>query len=166
MKNSIIIFLVIFPMFCIASSFSHPESGKKKHLRVLQDSLKLYKDGCYAGTSQGGYIYEPYWGIVSLNVENGHLTSVKFIIRDSSLHEAFDGNYERHFANNPIYIQQSRNDWAGVKAYPGRLVEKQDTDKLDAISGATWSYNIFRASVTDALKKEALLPDTASRRGE
>ena len=28
----------------------------------------------------------------------------------------------------------------------------QDTNKLDAISGATWSYNIFRASVSEALK--------------
>jgi len=29
----------------------------------------------------------------------------------------------------------------------------QDIDKLDAISGSTWSYNIFKASVKDALNK-------------
>ena len=39
-----------------------------------------------------------------------------------------------------------------MQAYPKKLTEKQDTNKLDAISGATWSYNIFRASVSDALK--------------
>lgn len=36
--------------------------------------------------------------------------------------------------------------------YPKKLSETQDINKIDAISGATWSYNIFRASVNEALK--------------
>ena len=35
----------------------------------------------------------------------------------------------------------------------GKLLEIQDINKLDAVSGATWSYNIFRASVKEALKR-------------
>lgn len=40
----------------------------------------------------------------------------------------------------------------------GMLLEIQDINKLDALSGATWSYNIFRASVKDALKKTGRKP--------
>ena len=35
-------------------------------------------------------------------------------------------------------------------------------DKLDAITGATWSYNIFRASVSEALKNGEIRPEKIS----
>ncbi|MBK7710612.1 MAG: CocE/NonD family hydrolase [Bacteroidales bacterium] len=117
-----------------------------------------YIDGIYEGRSRGYYTEEPYWGITRIKIENGKFTEVHFVIRDSSLHEPFDGQYEKHFAGNPVYINQSRSDWAGVQAYPKKLREKQDTNKLDAISGATWSYNIFRATVSEALKKGTARP--------
>jgi putative CocE/NonD family hydrolase len=125
----------------------------KNPVNEQKEIIPVYRDGSYEGTSRGEYIYEPYWGICRLKIENGLFTDINFMIRDSALHEIFDGNYEKHFAGNQEYIQQSRNDWAGVQAYPKKLSEKQDTNKLDAITGATWSYNIFRATVSDALKK-------------
>jgi major membrane immunogen (membrane-anchored lipoprotein) len=118
----------------------------------LQDSTIKCKDGTYYGQSRSKYIYEPYWGTVHLTVKNGEFTDIAFVIRDSNLHENFDGNYEKHFEGNPEYIQQSRNDWNGTQTYPKRLSAKQDINKVDAISGATWSYNIFKASVNQALK--------------
>ena len=102
--------------------------------------------------SRAKYIYEPFWGSVSFSIKNGEFADINFVIRDSSLHETFDGKYENHFAGNEEYIQQSRNDWKGVQTYPKKLSENQDINKVDAISGATWSYNIFRASVNEALK--------------
>lgn len=119
-----------------------------------QDTLRNYTDGIYSGQSRFLYTDEPYWGNVRLTIENGHFTSIVFFIRDSALHEQFDSNYEKHFQGNDLYIQQCKNDWNGVKTYPGKLLENQDIDKLDAVSGATWSYNIFKASVKDALDKE------------
>jgi major membrane immunogen (membrane-anchored lipoprotein) len=74
------------------------------------------------------------------------------MIRDSNLHETFNENYERHFEGNPLYIQQCREDWKGVQRYPKKLAEAQNPDKVDAISGATWSHNIFKASLNEALK--------------
>jgi major membrane immunogen (membrane-anchored lipoprotein) len=117
-----------------------------------QDTLVTYKDGTYVGISRAKYILEPYWGSVRVTLKNGLFTEINFAIRDSNLHETFDEKYEKHFEGNPLYIQQSRNDWNGVRTYPKKLSEKQDINKLDAISGATWSYNIFRASVNEALK--------------
>jgi major membrane immunogen (membrane-anchored lipoprotein) len=87
-----------------------------------------------------------------LTLKNGEFTAIDFAIRDSSLHETFDGKYEKHFEGNAEYIQQSRNDWKGVQTYPKMLSVKQNINKVDAISGATWSYNIFKASVNEALK--------------
>lgn len=145
---SIILFLLIL---IGGSSFS-----RGKYLKVAgniqQDTIKKYNDGVYEGKSQGIYTDEPYWGIVKLTIKKGSFSKVKFIIRDSALHEPFDGKYEKHFEGNPEYIQQSRNDWKGVQTYPKKLTGKRSMGKVDAMSGATWSYNIFKAAVDDALK--------------
>ena len=117
-----------------------------------QDSTIKYKDGTYSGQSRAKYIYEPYWGSVHLTIKNGYVSDIRFVIRDSNLHETFDANYEKHFEGNAEYIQQSRNDWKGVQSYPIIYSDKQDINKVDAVSGATWSYNIFKASVNEALK--------------
>jgi uncharacterized protein with FMN-binding domain len=119
------------------------DSANSQSLKVadksLQDSSASYRDGIYEGTSRSIYITENYWGRVCLTLKNRLITEVSFVIRDSNLHETFNANYEKHFAGIPLYIQQSRNDWKGVQAY-------------DAVSGATWSYNIFKASVNNALE--------------
>ncbi len=135
------IFFFLFVLMFSASAYSQ-----------VQDSAIKYKDGTYFGQSRSKYIYEPYWGRVNLTLKNGLITEIRFVIRDSNLHETFDGNYERHFEGNAVYIQQSRNDWKGVQVYPVKFTDKQDINKVDAVSGATWSYNIFKASVNEALK--------------
>lgn len=112
---------------------------------------KKYKDGLYSGVSRSIYTQEPYYGHASIIIDKGKIVKVDFLIRDSVLHENFDGAYERHFAGNQLYIQQCRNDWKGVQSYPDSLLKHQDIDKVDAISGATWSYNIFKASVKNAM---------------
>lgn len=110
-----------------------------------------YKDGLFTGSSRSYYTDEPYYGFSEITIENGKIIKVGFYIRDSSRHVLFDGGYEKYFAGNDEYIQQCRNDWRGINSYPDSLLKHQDPDKIDAISGATWSYNIFRASVKEAL---------------
>jgi uncharacterized protein with FMN-binding domain len=145
------IFVSLLIIIVTVSSF---KTGKHYNTteNQVQDTTKKYRDGVYEGKSQGIYTDEPYWGIVRLTVKDGSFSEVKFIMRDSALHEPFDGRYERHFAGNPEYIQQSRNDWKGVQTYPEKLKGKRSIESVDAMSGATWSYNIFKATVRDALK--------------
>jgi major membrane immunogen (membrane-anchored lipoprotein) len=145
-KPAILLSIIASALFLSGSVYS------QDLLKSAQDSTVIYKDGTYKGISRAKYTYEPYWGIVSLSIKNGLIANVSFAVRDSNLHEYFDDKYEKHFEGNEVYIQQSRNDWKGVKTYPAMLSEKQDLNKIDAISGATWSYNIFRASVKEALK--------------
>ena len=147
MKKSLFCFILTAFLFSNAAFSQDIKTDKPQ-----RDSTAILKDGSYFGQSRSKYIYEPYWGTVHLTVKNGEFTDIAFVIRDSNLHENFDGNYEKHFVGNPEYIQQSRNDWNGAQTYPRGLSAKQDINKVDAISGATWSYNIFKASVNEALK--------------
>jgi major membrane immunogen (membrane-anchored lipoprotein) len=128
-------------------------------LETSQDTLRKYQDGKYSGKSQSDYTDEPYWGIVSFTLKQDRFTGIDFIIRDSVLHEPFDTSYAKHFKDNELYIEQCRNDWKGVQSYPKRLLEIQNIDKLDAVSGATWSFNIFNAAVKDALNKAKYKPE-------
>ncbi len=111
------------------------------------------KDGEYKGTSRSIYTEEPYYGHVRLIIEKGTIVSIDFCVRDSAKHVNFDREYEKYFAGNDMYVQQCRNDWKGIQSYPDSLIKHQDISKVDAISGATWAYNIFSASVNEALKK-------------
>ena len=40
-----------------------------------------------------------------------------------------------------------------MKKYPGMLIEKQDINNIDTVSGATVSKKEFQEAVKDALKK-------------
>jgi major membrane immunogen (membrane-anchored lipoprotein) len=153
MKKQGIFFVVVnIMLFVIATSF-YPGQHRNSDDIIIQDTLIKYRDGSYVGQSQDTYSEEPYWGKARITVKNGLVTRVNFTIRDSNLHETFNSKYKKHFEGNEEYIQQCKNDWKGVKTYPKKLLKIQDINKVDATSGATWSHNIFRASVNEALKK-------------
>jgi major membrane immunogen (membrane-anchored lipoprotein) len=144
-KLIILAICILSPSFCIGQDLV---TGAK----LSQDTTRRFKDGIYEGKSQSEYAAEPFWGIVRIKVENGLFAGIDFLIRDSALHETFNEKYEIHFKDIPEYVEQCRNDWKGVQTYPLILNQAQDVDKVDAMSGATWSYNIFKASAKDALK--------------
>ena len=112
-----------------------------------------YKDGIYHGYSRSIYIYENFWGKVQLTIKNGKITDIEFLIIDQDKNEIFSETYERHYTGNNYYIEQCRKDWKGIQTYPKLLLEKQNINDLDAITGATWSFNIFKDSVAIALRE-------------
>lgn len=111
-----------------------------------------YIDGVYKGSSQSEYTAEPYWGNVIITIKNGYISEVDFQVVDSAKKEVFSDKYERHFADNAVYMEQCRNDWKGIQDYPKELVAKQSMDSVDVVSGATWSFNILKAAIQEALK--------------
>lgn len=114
---------------------------------------KILKDGVYTGMSRAIYTNEPFWGKVCVRIEDGVFADVTFSVRDSSRHEPFNAAYAKHYEGIPEYIQQVKNDWNGVQSYPKKLARKKVSSKVDCISGATWSYNIFNAALDEALKE-------------
>jgi major membrane immunogen (membrane-anchored lipoprotein) len=119
----------------------------------IKDTSSNYIDGTFQGKSQAKYAPEPFWGHIQISIENGSFTDIQFAIRDSSIHESVDSMYGvRNYSYSANYMQQCVKDGNGIKNYPKKLLQTQNLDEVDAVSGATWSYNIFKASVKEALK--------------
>ncbi len=111
-----------------------------------------YIDGVYKGKSQASYSDEPYVGYVIITIKNGWPNKAEFKIIDTAKNEVFNEGYKKYFEGNENYINQCRNDLMGIQTYPAKLVNCQSIEKVDAVSGATWSYNIFRDATLKALK--------------
>jgi len=72
---------------------------------------------------------------------------------DKEKNEVFGPDYERHFKDNAMYVDQCRNEVKGIKVYTEAFLKTRNVDQVDAITGATWSYNIFRDALKAALEK-------------
>jgi major membrane immunogen (membrane-anchored lipoprotein) len=112
-----------------------------------------YKDGEFAGISRSIYQQENFYGVTKIGVSDGKITDVDFSIIDMDNKVFFDEKYEERFKDIPEYMEQCRNEWKAINIYPDILLEKQKIDSLDAITAATWSFNMFESSLTEALKK-------------
>jgi major membrane immunogen (membrane-anchored lipoprotein) len=140
-----LLILILLSSVCSSQSLNSPD-------QVKMNAIHLYRDGYFEGKSCASYKGEPYWGLVRIKIEGGIFSEVGFIIRDTSLHEYFNKKYAVHFKGNSVYIRQCKKDSKGMKSYPKKLSKTQDIEQVDAMTGATWSYNIFKASVNEALK--------------
>jgi major membrane immunogen (membrane-anchored lipoprotein) len=116
-----------------------------------QHSGLVYRDGTYSGESQSIYTAESYFGLTRISIKNDIITAIEFKVIDKARNEIFDEKYENHYKDIPEYIQQCRSDWQGAQTYPGLFNQVHDINKVDAITGATWSYNLFKASLQVAL---------------
>jgi major membrane immunogen (membrane-anchored lipoprotein) len=114
---------------------------------------KEFKDGVYKGESQSKYASEPYWGQVSLEIKNDTVKLLSFQIIDKKINEVFGSDYEQHFKDNAVYVDQCRNEIKGIKVYTEAFFKNKKIEKVDAITGATWSYNIFRDALNVTLEK-------------
>ena len=123
------------------------QSCKPVHEKIL------LKNGTYTASSQANYTNEPYVGTATIEIANHKIVNAEFQIVDTLQREVFGSDYDKHFPDNVLYQEQCHNDWKGVQLYPSVLLKKQNIDLVDAITGATWSYNIFKASVKKALNK-------------
>ena len=109
-----------------------------------------YIDGVYLGeTKVDG---EAYQTSAAIRVKNGDISAVDWQIYDTYRERVFDGTYEEVYASHPAYIQQCRDNMAGYVTFVPQLIEKQDIDLVDNVTGATWCYNKFRQVVRIALK--------------
>jgi major membrane immunogen (membrane-anchored lipoprotein) len=152
MKNlSVIASLGILLILFFVFSFSK-ESTPELSSESSGDTLD-YIDGIYEGESQAQYTSEQFWGHTRITINNNMFTGVYFTIRDTNLHEVVDSMYGvHHYSSSPDYMQQCVNEDHAIKIYPQQLLQTQDIGEVDAISGATWSYNIFIASTSNAVK--------------
>lgn len=108
---------------------------------------KKYKDGTYSGE----YIDDDKEkAVVEITVKNDKIVDAKFTEYDQS-GNLKDENYGKEGGNASwtaaqLSLQESAK-------YPEKLLETQDVEEIDAISGATVSYLRFKLALKEALKK-------------
>lgn len=116
---------------------------------IKKAKLAKYKDGTYnVKTNPDG---EGYYCKAKVVIKNNKIASVDWHIYDSE-NRIFDEKYEKVF-DNQEYKQQCRSDLKGAKTYAAALVKKQDIEKVDAVSGATWTNGLFKTVMRVALEK-------------
>jgi major membrane immunogen (membrane-anchored lipoprotein) len=143
------IFLVFILFMLPIVSYTFSNCQKKDS--TLMDTT--YMDGTFKGESQANFTSEPYWGHVQITMKDNLFTEVDFTVRDTIKHQPVDSMYGIHyFFGNSLYMQQCASNGHGILEYPKLLMQMQNLDKVDAISGATWSYLIFKATAKEALK--------------
>lgn len=115
-----------------------------------EEAATTYKDGTYEVETKPDV--ELYVTKATVKIEDGKITAVDWTIYDSQK-RPFDETYEKVFAGNSTYMQQSRDDWNGSRDYEEVLIDTQDVDKVDAVSGATWTNKKFKDIVKMALEQ-------------
>jgi len=106
------------------------------------------KDGSYEGQSapdsRGGY------GVVKIEVKDGKIESAEFLQynADGSLK---DESYGKDSGEENY--KKAQDALEASKKYAEKLVETQDVEKVDSITGATSSWKAFQEAAKDALAK-------------
>ncbi len=124
-----------------------------KKLVVLALSLVLLvacssapKDGTY----QGNYTADDNSSSMSveLTITDGKISECTLIAYDQE-GKIKDENYGKNAGAENFALAQKA--LAGMKQYPALLIEAQNVDDIDAVSGASVSLQEFRIAVKDAL---------------
>jgi major membrane immunogen (membrane-anchored lipoprotein) len=110
------------------------------------------KDGVYSGISSaddtGAY------GEVRITVSARKISACDFVTwqKDGTIKDENYGKVNGEISNRPFY-DKAQLAVRAMETYAAQYVEKQNLKSVDAISGATNSYDQFIEAVEEALKK-------------
>jgi major membrane immunogen (membrane-anchored lipoprotein) len=124
--------------------------NSEKNSILGPEPVGAYRNGVYEGRLPKDT--EGYNTSALIEVKKGFIATVGWNIYDTNLKRYFDATYEEVYTGNDTYMQQCRDNMKGMAAYGPKLIETQNVDSVDVITGATWCYNKFRQVVKAALK--------------
>ena len=109
-------------------------------------SPAAYHDGIYTASTSGAFGDTK----ITLEIKDGKILkcNLEAVDKEGNIKNE---NYGRNSGEKNFQIAQTA--LAGTKKYPELLIEAQDVEKVDAISGATVSHREFVRLVQEALKK-------------
>lgn len=108
------------------------------------------KDGVYEGIYKNEDDSNSSSMTVTLTIKDGKIIDASLQEFDST-GKLKDENYGKNSGDKNYAIAQRAVK--ATKTYPALLIEKQDLNDIDAVSGATVSYKLFKSAVADALAK-------------
>ncbi len=133
---------VLFLIGILTSLLFLVACGGKKDFSSMK-----FNDGVYIGKSEGG---EPIsYTVVKLEIKDNKIIKSESKFLDSNKNIK-DENYGKNIGEKKYKMAQKAV--AGMKKYDQLLIEIQNPDEVDAVSGATISGKLFREAVWNALK--------------
>ncbi|MDR2743030.1 MAG: FMN-binding protein [Treponema sp.] len=110
-----------------------------------------YKDGTYTGRS--GPDDQDAFGEASLTIAGGKITDCRFVTRqkDGSIKDENYGKINGEISSQPYY-DKAQLAVAAMEKYAHDLSRTGNLKDVEAVSGATISYNQFREAVEEALE--------------
>ncbi|CEM62602.1 FMN-binding protein [Treponema phagedenis] len=150
MKFSKIIFCLMIAGAVVLSCNEKNEKEEPAQKQVL------YRDGEYSARSS---IQDDWGGTaeVTMTIKDGKIVACEFISydKDGKLKDQDYGKIDGKIKNQGLY--KIAQDSITLSAeYGKRLVETQDVEKVDANSGATISYELFKDAAVSILEKAKL----------
>lgn len=134
---------------CAATKNESKETGSND-----KKTSFVYKDGVYDAQTEPDA--EGFLSKAKVSIEDGKISEIEWNIVGMN-NRVFDETYEEVFAGNELYQEQCRNDLKGAKTYGPKLIEVQNLDEVDAMTGATWANKKFKEVMqlvlADATKK-------------
>jgi len=106
-----------------------------------------YKDGVYDGEYQAA---DGENTRVVLTIKDGRITDCVLEARDD-MGNIKDENHGKD--GSPEDYRRAQRAVREMKKYPALLIQYQDMDKFDAITGASITYSAMRLAVKEALDK-------------
>ncbi|MDR1291932.1 MAG: FMN-binding protein [Clostridiales Family XIII bacterium] len=144
---------VVLAVVCLLSVFvtGCGGGGSGSGGAVADVSAGDYPDGVYTGKSSedenGAY------GEVTITIEDGKVTDCAYVTwqKDGSIKDEDYGKVNGEISNQDYY-DKAQLAVEAMSQYASQFAETGDLAKVDAVSGATNSYNQFSEAVADALK--------------
>lgn len=105
-----------------------------------------YRDGVYSGSASGAFGETK----VTLTIADGRIAKCDMEALDD------DGNVkDAHYGegSSEANFRMAQTALQGIGEYPKKLIESQNVDGIDAVSGATVSLLDFRNAVKQALEE-------------
>jgi len=147
MHNMVIRFLTTFMIMALISTCSKDRSIVDQS---PQNNSGKYINGNYQG--QTVVDHEGYHALASVQIVQNCIAVADWQIYDNNSKRFFDETYEEVYKGIPLYQQQCRDNMAGMVTFGPRLIETQDLNAVDNITGATWCYKKFKEVMEITLK--------------
>jgi major membrane immunogen (membrane-anchored lipoprotein) len=144
MKRLLTILILLF----ISCSPQQPNTGK-----IYQDGIFKYK------TKPDRFGFQTK---IEIRFLQDKAVELNWHIYDTGVNRIFDKSYE-NILDSQEFKEKCRSDYIGHLKYAPQLLEKQggvlepeDADKVDVVTGATWSHKKFNQVVKETLAKAKL----------
>lgn len=144
--------IIVGCMIAILAAGCSREKAEDHSGHANHDMHTAYKDGTYTGKSSPddrGAI-----GELTLTIQQGKITKADYkgIQKDGKVKDSEYGKTNGTI-ENPEFYKKAQQGLKGAMSYGPRLIETQDLNKVDSISGATLSFKQFSEAGHKALEQ-------------